>query len=182
MPLLALLLASACGGGDSVKGPAPTAPDLMRLRSPAFADGDAIPLRYTCDGDETSPPLRWAGTPARAKELALLMEDPDAPGGTFVHWVVLRLRPALRAVPKGRVPSGAIEAAQSFGDKRYGGPCPPKGDKPHHYVFTLYALDVAQLGVSGMFRGLEVLNAMKGHVLEEAKLTGVYSLNPDVPA
>jgi Raf kinase inhibitor-like YbhB/YbcL family protein len=140
VPLLALLLVSACGGGDSVKGPPPKAPELVRLRSDAFAAGAAIPRRYTCDGAETSPPLRWTKPPAATRELALLMEDPDAPSGTFVHWTVYGLSPAITAIDEGRAPTTAKQGENSFGKRGYSGPCPPKGDKPHRYVFTLYAL------------------------------------------
>jgi Raf kinase inhibitor-like YbhB/YbcL family protein len=135
--LLALLVGAvaACGGGDTVKGPAPAAPTRIRLSSPAFAAGASIPRRYTCDGAETAPPLRWSKPPAHTRSLALLMEDPDAPGGTFVHWTVYGLAPTATAVP-----GNPKQGENSFGKRGYSGPCPPKGDKPHRYVFTLYAL------------------------------------------
>jgi Raf kinase inhibitor-like YbhB/YbcL family protein len=170
----ALVIAGCGGGGDTVKGPPPSAPEKIRLTSPVLHAGSPIPKRFTCDGDETSPPLRWSGTPARAKELALLLEDPDAPGGTFVHWVVLRLRPALRVIPEGRVPPSAIEAKQSFGDKGYGGLCPPKGDEPHHYVFTLYALD-RQLGLDAGAGPDKVRSAIRGAAFAEGTLRATYA-------
>jgi Raf kinase inhibitor-like YbhB/YbcL family protein len=142
VPLLALLLASACGGGgNNVKGPAPSAPDTITLTSPAFADGATIPRRYTCDGDETSPPLRWTPPPKATRSLALLVEDPDAPGGTFVHWTLYRLAAQTNELEEGAVPNGARQGENSAGNNDYAGPCPPKGDNAHRYVFTLYALN-----------------------------------------
>ena len=140
VPVLALLLATSCGGGDTVTGPAPKAPELMRLRSPAFAAGGAIPSRFTCDGAGTSPPLTWTKPPAATREVALLMEDPDAPSGTFVHWTVYGLAPTTASIGEGAPPTGAEQGQNSFGKRGYSGPCPPKGDKPHRYVFSLYAL------------------------------------------
>ena len=140
MPLLALLLVTACGGGDTVKGPAPSAPDAITLTSPAFANGAAIPRRYTCDGDETSPPLRWTPPPKATRSLALLVEDPDAPGGTFVHWTLYRLTAETQQLTEGTMPKQAKQGENSSGQNDYAGPCPPKGDKAHRYVFTLYAL------------------------------------------
>jgi Raf kinase inhibitor-like YbhB/YbcL family protein len=140
VPLLALLLFAACGGGDTVKGPAPKAPDAIALTSPAFASNAAIPRRYTCDGDETSPPLRWTPPPTATRSLALLVEDPDAPGGTFVHWTLYGFSAATKGLDQGAIPRGAKQGANSAGNSKYAGPCPPKGDKPHRYNFTLYAL------------------------------------------
>jgi Raf kinase inhibitor-like YbhB/YbcL family protein len=140
--LLALSIA-ACGGGDTVEGPAPSAPVQIRLSSPAFAAGAMIPPRYTCDGNDTSPPLVWTKPPEAARELALLMEDPDAPNGTFAHWTVYGIAPMTIVLDANQPPTNAEEGENSFGKRGYSGPCPPKGDKPHHYVFTLYALDSA---------------------------------------
>ena len=138
--LAAALLAGCGGGGEKVKGPSPVAPDTVKLTSPAFGEGQTIPRQLTCDGDNLSPPLHWSKPPQAAKELALLMEDPDAPGGTFVHWLVYRIRLGTQEIVGGQAPSRSIEAKNSFGDAKYGGPCPPKGDMPHRYVFTIYAL------------------------------------------
>jgi Raf kinase inhibitor-like YbhB/YbcL family protein len=139
---VAVVLAG-CGGGDTVKTPAPSAPDKIALSSSAFADGQTIPRRYTCSGAQESPPLAWKGVPAGTRELALLMEDPDAPGGTFVHWVLFHLPPGLRQLGAGSVPDAARQGVNSTGDAKYAGPCPPEGDAPHHYEFTLYALKAA---------------------------------------
>jgi Raf kinase inhibitor-like YbhB/YbcL family protein len=141
LPVLALIALAGCGGDDTVQGPAPSAPARIRLQSPAFAQRTAIPRRFTCDGASVSPPLRWSRVPSRARGLALLMEDPDAPGGTFVHWVVVGIPPSARSLPEGRLPSHATATKQSAGKKGYGAPCPPEGDPAHRYVLSLYALD-----------------------------------------
>jgi Raf kinase inhibitor-like YbhB/YbcL family protein len=140
-PLMATMLAS-CGGSDEVgvSGPPPPAPAGIALSSSAFTPNAEIPERYSCDGDQTSPPLEWSGVPKGAKELALLFEDPDAPSGTFVHWTVYGISPTTTRIAEGTTPPGSKQGANSFGDTRYGGPCPAEGDEPHHYVFTLYAL------------------------------------------
>lgn len=172
VPFLAVcLIASACGNGDTVKGPAPKAPELMRLRSPAFADGDAIPLRYTCDGDETSPPLRWSKPPAATRELALVMDDPDAPSGTFVHWTVYGLSPAVTGLDEGNPPIDAKQGKNSFGKRGYSGPCPPKGDRAHRYVFTLYALRSTATLEAGA-PPTQVRNAIAKAALARGRLVG----------
>jgi hypothetical protein len=137
LPALGLALA-ACGGGNDV--PAPDVPDRMQVTSPAFADGGTIPKRYSCDGEQISPPLRWSGVPGGARELALVVDDPDAPSGGFVHWVLFKLAPDLTGLSDNEVPAGAREAKNSAGRSDWAGPCPPPGDEPHHYRFTLYAL------------------------------------------
>jgi Raf kinase inhibitor-like YbhB/YbcL family protein len=139
MVLLILALAACGGDGGSVKGSAPAAPDTLRLSSAAFAAGATIPRRYTCDGANEAPPLRWTRPPKATRELALLVEDPDAPGGTFVHWTVYGLPAAATHLTRA---TEAKQGENSFGKRGYNGPCPPKGDKPHRYVFTLYALKV----------------------------------------
>jgi Raf kinase inhibitor-like YbhB/YbcL family protein len=138
---LGLALAGCGGGGERVAGPAPSAPDRITFTSPAFKDGGTIPKRYSCDGAEVSPPLRWRGVPGGARELALLVEDPDVPGGgTFVHWVLFKIAPGLRGLAEGKVPVSARQGTNSTGASGWAGPCPPGGDPPHHYEFTLYAL------------------------------------------
>jgi Raf kinase inhibitor-like YbhB/YbcL family protein len=142
LPALGLALA-ACGGGDRAEGPPPAAPDRIELTSTAFEDGGTIPVRNTCDGDGVNPPLAWTGVPSGARELALLMDDPDAPGGTFVHWVLFKVPADTKDIPEDSVPRGARQGKGSTGDASYAAPCPPKGDEPHHYEFTLYALKSA---------------------------------------
>jgi Raf kinase inhibitor-like YbhB/YbcL family protein len=153
-----LLALSACGGSSSKAptasspqpGPARTvttpiriggAPASITLRSPAFAAGGTIPAVYTCSGRGISPPLRWSGVPAGTRELALELIDPDAPGGPFLHWAVARIRPTIKVLAAGEsVPPGAVAGSNSFGKVGYGGPCPPRGARPHRYVFVLLAL------------------------------------------
>jgi len=138
-PALGLALA-ACGGGDRAAGPPPAAPERISLTSSAFDDGGTIPQRFSCDGEEVSPPLAWTGVPDDARELTLLVDDPDAPGGTFVHWVLFKVPADRERLAAGEVPDGARQGENSRGDAAWAGPCPPKGDDPHHYEFTLYAL------------------------------------------
>jgi Raf kinase inhibitor-like YbhB/YbcL family protein len=140
LALPALGLALAACGGDRVEGPPPAAPDRIELTSSAFDDGGAIPVKYSCDGDEVSPPLAWSGVPDDARELARLVVEPAAPGGPVVHGGLFK-SPADRAMRgEGVVPAGARQGKNSAGDASWAGPCPPKDDEPHHYEFTLYAL------------------------------------------
>lgn len=167
---LPLLAAAGCGG-EKVEGPPPAAPEELRLRSPAFADGVAIPARFTCEGENVSPPLSWSRVPAGARSLALLVEDPDAPGGTFVHWTLYDLARGATGLAAGRVPGGAREGENSFGEEGYGGPCPPEDDPPHRYVFTLYALD-APLGLEAGASPSEVRDALAERAIARGTLTG----------
>ena len=140
MVCLLLLIAGCGGGGNKSVDPARDAPPGIELTSSAFEAGGRIPTKYTCSGKEISPPLAWADVPAGTKSLALLVEDPDAPGGTFTHWTVYGIPPTVHKIAQGTAPSGSTQGENSFGDDKYGGPCPPKGDEAHHYVFNLYAL------------------------------------------
>jgi Raf kinase inhibitor-like YbhB/YbcL family protein len=124
-----LVALAGCGGDEE---PAVEAPPSIQVRSAAFDAGGAIPVKYTCEGDDVPPPLTWAKVPSSAKALALLMDDPDA--GRYTHWVVFNMSPQATGV------DGGEEGENSFGDVGYGGPCPPEGDDPHRYVFAVYAL------------------------------------------
>jgi Raf kinase inhibitor-like YbhB/YbcL family protein len=166
--LIALSAATGCGG-DKPSEPLPHAPRSLALSSPAFRDGGTIPARFTCSGAGTSPPLAWSGVPAGARELALIVEDPDA--GRFVHWTVVAIPPADRGATPGRPPRGGVETDNSFGDRGWGGPCPPPGDPPHDYVFTVYALD-ARLGLDAGATADDVRGAIAGHALARGTLTG----------
>jgi Raf kinase inhibitor-like YbhB/YbcL family protein len=149
------------------------------LVSPAFHDRSTIPAKFTCDGADVSPPLGVLDPPPTALSLALICDDPDAPGGTFVHWVLYNLPPDTRSIPEG-VPAFEIladlgRARQGKNDGRsigYGGPCPPPG-KAHRYEFRLYALDVL-LPLKGGPTKADVERAMEGHVLATSRLVGVY--------
>src|SRR5262245_37059174 len=114
----------------------------MQLTSPAFSEGDTLDVRFTCDGEDLSPPLAWSDVPDGSSELRLSVTDPDAPSGTFTHWLVTGIDPSAPGVGQGAVPEGGAEQENSFGNASYGGPCPPKGTD-HRYVFTIEALDDA---------------------------------------
>jgi Raf kinase inhibitor-like YbhB/YbcL family protein len=144
----------------------------MDLTSPDFEEGAQIPPELTCDGEDTSPELRWSGVPSGVVELALTCEDPDAPGGTFVHWVAWGIDPASGRLPRGG-DSEIRQGRNGFGAVGYGGPCPPPGHGPHHYEFTLYALDQPVNLESGATIA-DLRSAIEGHVRARATLTGVY--------
>jgi len=148
----------------------------IELPRPAFGDGEPIPALFTCDGQDRSPPLQWGQAPAEAQSLALTMDDPDAPAGTWDHWIVFNLPPTLTGLPEGAasrgLPAGSLHAANSWGDQGYGGPCPPSGT--HRYVFSLYASDV-QLELPAGARKAQVLAALQGHILGQAEWIGTYS-------
>src|SRR5512143_123775 len=147
------------------------------LKSPAFAESGSIPRQHTCDGENVSPALSWSGAPEKTGSFALIVDDPDAPGRTFVHWVVFDL-PARsislpQAVPAQRsIQTGGAQGVNDFGKVGYGGPCPPSGT--HRYVFTLYALD-GPLALPGRASKEDVVRAIEGHVLGQARLVGRYS-------
>jgi Raf kinase inhibitor-like YbhB/YbcL family protein len=147
-------------------------PETIELSSHAFPDGGEIPQRHTCDGEDVPPPLAWTGIPDGAQDLALLVEDPDAPGGTFVHWVVAGL-PANTERLNGELPPTAVEGRNGFGTQGYRGPCPPEGDEPHHYRFTLVAAD-RRLGLADGVSADELRRAFDGSALAQGRLTGVY--------
>ena len=149
----------------------------MELKSPAFSEGEAIPQQYTCDGKDVSPPLAWTDVPPGTKSLALICDDPDAPAGDWVHWVLFDAPPAASALPEGVPPQPEIaglgcQGRNDFRKTGYGGPCPPRGT--HRYVFTLYALD-RTLGLGADATKAKLLEAARGHVLAEARLTGKYT-------
>jgi Raf kinase inhibitor-like YbhB/YbcL family protein len=144
------------------------------LSSPSFAEGEAIPVKHTCDGENSAPPLRWEGQPA-AQSFVLIVDDPDAPGGTFTHWVLFDIPGSQRELPEGLSNVGALgtPGMNDFLKVGYGGPCPPPG-APHRYVFTLSALDVATLNLPAEASRKQVEQAAQGHVLGQAKLIGRY--------
>ena len=150
------------------------------LGSSAFEHGAPIPARHTCDGEDLSPRLEWTDPPAGTKSLALLVDDPDAPVGNWVHWVVFDLPASARSLPEGipkdgrlPTPAGGIQGKNDFGKLGWGGPCPPPG-KPHRYFFKLLALD-ATLGLPPGASETDVERAARGHVLAEAELFGTYA-------
>lgn len=171
--LVALLLAG-CGGGDDVKIPQPDVPATIEVTSPAFFDGRPIPERHTCHGAGTSPALRWEGVPDGAASLALVVWDPDAPRGAFLHWLVYDVTPGDGGVAAGRVPDGAGggEAREGENSARRSGwfpPCPPSGT--HRYVFTVYALDASVRGRDSQ----HVLDDVARHAIATGSLMGTVS-------
>lgn len=144
--------------------------------SPAFEEGGAIPARYTCDGLDVSPPLSWGSVPDGTRSLALIADDPDAPRGTFVHWVLYNLPPDTRRLPEDvpnreTLPSGAAQGVNGAGSVGYMGPCPPSGT--HRYFFKVYALDTG-LNLGARATKEDLVSAMEGHILAEGRLVGTY--------
>jgi Raf kinase inhibitor-like YbhB/YbcL family protein len=171
--LLVVILGLAACGGEKATEPAPEAPPGIELTSSAFDAGAPIPTRYSCDGDDVSPPLAWAKVPSTAKSLALLVEDPDAPGGTYVHWTVYGIPPDTRRFEENKPPANVKQGENSFGKTGYGGPCPPEGSKAHRYVFALYALR-ADLDLENGAKPDEVREAIAEHALARGRLVGTF--------
>ncbi|MBU6410245.1 MAG: YbhB/YbcL family Raf kinase inhibitor-like protein [Verrucomicrobia bacterium] len=144
----------------------------LSVSSTAFSAGKTIPQKYTCSGGDISPPLAWTRPPAKSRSIALICEDPDAPSGTFTHWVLYNLPPGTVALDEGAVPGGALQGLNDFRHIGYGGPCPPPG-KPHHYYFKVYALD-HPVGLPAGATKEELNKAMSGHILAEGELVGVF--------
>jgi Raf kinase inhibitor-like YbhB/YbcL family protein len=149
----------------------------MRLFSSAFRDGELIPPKYTCDGENVSPPLEWEGVPENAKSLALIMDDPDAPSGLFVHWLLFNIPSSENGLTEGvgiagPAAGGGTQGKNGFNQTAYGGPCPPGGT--HRYYFHLYALD-AGIGLSPGAGRPEVETAIRSHIITEAQLMGRYA-------
>lgn len=152
----------------------------LTLTSTAFRDGSPIPTKHTCDGADVSPPLAWTGAPQGTATVALIADDPDAPGGTWVHWVLYNLPASHTALPEGvpktdRVPElgGTLQGKNDFRRIGYGGPCPPPGSA-HRYFFKLYALS-STIGLQPGATKQDVERAMRGHILAEARLMGTYA-------
>ncbi|MGC9071937.1 MAG: YbhB/YbcL family Raf kinase inhibitor-like protein [Acidilobus sp.] len=150
------------------------------LTTPSFQDGGAIPRRHTCDGEDVSPRLEWNGVPSGTRSLALIMYDPDAPAGTFIHWVLYNIPSAANAIPEDvqkeidDVPGVGLQGLNDFGYVGYGGPCPPRGHGPHRYYFALHALSVGGLSPRRPVTAQRLLEAMRGKVLGHAVLMGRY--------
>jgi len=150
---------------------------IMKLESPVFIDNEKIPVKYTCDGEDVNPPLIISGVPVGAKSLALIVDDPDAPMGDWVHWLVWNINPQIRKIEEDSVPDGGKEGMTDFGEPGWGGPCPPSGQ--HRYQFKLYALDTL-LDLDEQATKADLLAAMQGHVLAEVKLVGLYQREAQV--
>lgn len=143
----------------------------LKISSSAFQNNGSIPQKYTCDGANVSPPLAFEGVPAGVKSLALIVDDPDAPVGTWVHWVVWNMDATATGIAENSVPEGAVQGVNDFKRRDYGGPCPPSGT--HRYFFKLYALDaLLKLNANGKKADLE--RAMHGHIVAQGELIGLY--------
>jgi Raf kinase inhibitor-like YbhB/YbcL family protein len=171
------LMTASCA--DNNNPPKNTPPKTMSIQitSTAFADGQPIPAKYTCDGDDVSPPLQWTNAPVNTKSFALICDDPDAPVGAWVHWVAYNLPANATGLPEDvaktqTIAGGAKQGLNDFRRVGYGGPCPPLG-KPHRYFFKLYALD-AMLNLKPGLTKKELLKVTNGHVLAEGQLMGTY--------
>jgi Raf kinase inhibitor-like YbhB/YbcL family protein len=149
----------------------------LTVVSAAFAMNTMIPARYTCKGEDISPPLSWSNAPRGTISFAVLVDDPDAPVGDWVHWVLFNLPETTTELAEGqprnfKLLSGAVQGLNDFGRAGYGGPCPPPG-KPHRYVFKVYALDT-MLDLDSKARKKDLLRAMEGHVLAQGELVGIF--------
>ena len=151
---------------------------MIEITSEAFKEGGTIPWAYTCDGENKSPPLKWSAVPDATRSISLISDDPDAPGGTWVHWVLWGLPADTKELPESvpttkELPDGARQGTTDFKRVGYGGPCPPPGHGTHHYYFKLYALDnETALGAGSTKKDL--INSMEGHILAEGRLMGTY--------
>lgn len=152
----------------------PSVPGTLSISSPEFADGATIPTRFTCDGTSVSPPLTWSESKP-AEEFVLLVTDPDAPGGRFVHWVIYAIASDQDSIGAGQGPAGAKQGSNDAGGTGYTGPCPPEGDQPHRYVFTMYALSAPRTrGIPAGASADTVLKAISCCVQEQGTVTGTY--------
>jgi Raf kinase inhibitor-like YbhB/YbcL family protein len=150
---------------------------VFQLTSPDFADGGRIPTLYTCDGDDASPPLVWSGAPSDTESFVLLCDDPDAPLGTWHHWAVFNIPPAVHGLDKAYPTTGALypQAVNDLGSAGYGGPCPPPGHGIHHYHFQLLALNTPSLDLPKLVKCTSVAKAAHPYIVDKAEIIGVYS-------
>ena len=160
--IILVLLSPGASGKEGYKM------DALTITSTAFQH---IPVQYTCEGKDISPPLVIDGIPRAAKSLSLIVDDPDAPVGTWVHWVLWNIDPATRTIRENGVPSGAVQGRNDFKKTSYGGPCPPSGT--HRYFFKVYALDT-MLAIPPTSTKADLEKAMRGHILAEGQLIGLY--------
>lgn len=176
--LMPLVLASLACGTQETPTPTENGGDSMAftLKSTAFGDGESIPRKYTCDGADISPPLEWSSVPESTRSFALIADDPDAPGGTWVHWVLYHIPSSARSLiesipPDAKLSDGSMHGKNGWGNLGYAGPCPPSGT--HRYFFKLYALDTMLNLGSGATKE-QLVSAMKGHIIGQSELMGKY--------
>jgi Raf kinase inhibitor-like YbhB/YbcL family protein len=178
-PILALVALTSCGAGNRATNEANGDAAVenatlakLSLISDAFRDGQAIPTQFTCDGANQTPAFSWGEPPSGTKSFAFVVDDPDAPSGTFGHWGVFDIPASARSIGGGQ--QIGAEVSNDFGKPGYGGPCPPKGHGPHRYRFKLFALDVDRLGLSPNAKVADVQGAVEKHIVSRAELTGTY--------
>jgi Raf kinase inhibitor-like YbhB/YbcL family protein len=175
--VIAMLLFCCCKGKEQADSEAAGGEKMeIKVTSSAFTEGGLIPPKYTCDGSNVSPPLQWEGVPEGTKSIALISDDPDAPMGTWVHWVLFNLPADCTGLeenipPDKTLPNGASQGTTDFKRIGYGGPCPPSGT--HRYFFKIYALDT-KLDLAAGAKKSELLKAMEGHILGQGQLIGKY--------
>ncbi|MFZ0033748.1 MAG: YbhB/YbcL family Raf kinase inhibitor-like protein [Sedimentisphaerales bacterium] len=175
--IVPILLLCYCKGSEQSDSKAAGGEKMeIKVTSSAFAEGGLIPAKYTCDGSDISPPLQWEDVPKETKSIALISDDPDAPMGTWVHWVIFGLPAETRELkenipPDKTLPNGAKQGLTDFGRIGYGGPCPPSGT--HRYFFKIYALDT-KLDLAAGATKSQLLKAMEGHILGQGQLIGKY--------
>jgi len=166
IPLMVMVLLFSISSSKEVSAMA-----ALQISSPAFQNNGNIPRQYTCDGKDINPPLMIANCPQGTKSIALICDDPDAPVGIWVHWVIWNIFPDVKEIKENIVPTGAIVGVNDFRQNRYGGPCPPSGT--HRYFFKVYALDT-MLGISPNASKADLEKTMKGHILGQGQLVGLY--------
>jgi len=178
-PALALAALASCGASDRAANDTQGGAKVenatiakLNLTSDAFQNGQLIPTEFTCDGSDRTPALRWDDPPSGTKSFALVIDDPDAPSGTFRHWGVYDIPANARSM--GGSQHVGTEVSSDFGKPGYGGPCPPKGHGPHHYHFKLFALDTDKLGLSSSAKVADIENAARQHSIAEGELIGTY--------
>jgi len=181
LSLVISVVAAAC---ESREQPPEEAKMMLDLSSPAFREGSKIPAKYSCQGQDVSPALCWGEPPQGTRSFALIMDDLDAPGGVFTHWVFFNVpldtRDLPEAVPaQAQLPDGSLQGKNDFGGTGYGGPCPPPGPA-HRYQFTLYVLD-QMLDLKAGVTKEQLLDAMRGHILAQGQLTGTYRASSASP-
>lgn len=178
-PVLALIALASCSAGkqptnETNEGMIMENSTLTKLglTSDAFQNSHPIPVQYTCDGADQTPALSWGDPPPETKSFALVIDDPDAPNGTFRHWGVFDIPASARSIGEGQ--RVGTEVANDFGKPGYGGPCPPKGHGPHHYHFKLFALDVDKLNIAASAKIVDVENEATKHAIAQGELVGTY--------